>query len=516
MSKFINLIVCHSSNKGIGLNNKIPWLLKSDLTHFKKITCSTDLPEEKNAVIMGKNTWLSLPSKSTPLKDRYNVVLTSKKNKFDNYDKCDYITNSIDDSINHLTEKENIKNIFVIGGERVYKDVLKSYTELVDKLYITELYQNIKCDSYFPDFDEDLFKLIKLSNFKEENNQHFRYLVYQNKNNISEISENISIDKTLNNQIAYNTKPGDCDKYLSNTWRNNEELQYYHLLNNILENGIEKTDRTKVGTYNLFAPKNLHFDLSDTFPIQTYKRGFLKGIFEELMFLLRGQTDNSILNSKGVNVWDGNTTREFLDKQDLVHLPENDLGATYGFNLRYFGAKYHNCKTDYSIKKPGFDQLEYAINLIKNEPDSRRIIIDLWNPNTLKISSLPPCLMYYQFNVDTKNKKLNLFMMNRSSDLYLAGNWNTVSGAILVNLICNLEDIDLTPGYLVHQYNETHIYKNQLNAVKTMLKKEPKPYPKLLVKTKKKKITDFEYSDLKLIGYKYHEQDDNLKVPMAV
>ena len=180
MSKLLNLIVCHSyPNRGIGLNNRLPWNLSKELVHFKKITASTDVETKKNAVIMGRNTWESLPDKSRPLKDRFNVVLTKQKKRFNNYEKCDYITNSIEDSINYLSELNEIQRIFVIGGATLYNEIMNDYTDFIDKLYITELYQNIKCDTYFPEINNN-FKLMKISNFNEENNQYFRYLVYQN------------------------------------------------------------------------------------------------------------------------------------------------------------------------------------------------------------------------------------------------------------------------------------------------------------------------------------------------
>ena len=516
MSKLLNLIVCYSyPNRGIGLNNRLPWNLSKELIHFKKITASTDIESKKNAVIMGRNTWESLPDKSRPLKDRFNVVLTKQKKRFNNYEKCDYITNSIKDSIDYLSDLNEIQRIFVIGGATLYNEIMNDYTEFIDKLYITELYQNIKCDTYFPEINNN-FKLMKISNFNEENNQYFRYLVYQNEKFIPNKEPIIIENNITNKNILSNIKPIDTNNFTEPYWTNQEELQTTYLLKNILENGVEAKSRNSK-TLSLFSPKNLHYNLEYTLPVDTIKKSFIRGIFEELMFVLRGQTDNKILQDNNVHVWDGNTTREFLDSRGLNHLPENDLGATYGFNLTHFGAKYYNCKTDYS-KSPnnkGYDQLASVIDLIKNDPTSRRIIINLFDPNQLKHCSLPPCLMLYQFNVDIKRKKLNLMIFNRSSDVFLASKWNCTHGAILVHLICSLEGIDLKPGNLTHNFGDAHIYNNQIEAVKKYIEKEPYPYPKLIIKNKKKKITDFEFSDLKIIGYKSHPKDENLKVEMV-
>lgn len=516
MSKLLNLIVCKTTKNGIGLNNKLPWNLSKELLHFKKITSTTNKPEFKNAVVMGRNTWESLPDKSSPLKDRLNVVLTGQKNKFRNYEKCDYITNSIEDSINYLSNLQEIQKIFIIGGEKLYEQVINEHTDIIDKLYITEIYENLKCDTFFPNIDEDKFKLMKISNFNEENNLNFRYLIYQNEKYIADKKPIIIPNNNTMINILANAKPKNIYEFNNSYWVNKEELQTTYLLKNILENGVETESRNSK-TLSLFSPNNLHYNLEDTLPVDTIKKSFVRGIFEELMFVLRGQTDNKILQDKNVHIWDANTTREFLDSRKLQHLPEGDLGATYGFNLRNFGANYHNCKTNYSLtdNNKGFDQLEYVINLIKTDPTSRRIIMNLFDPTQLKHCSLPPCLMLYQFNVDTKRKKLNLMIFNRSSDVITAQKWNCTSGAILVHLICSLQGIDLTPGNLTHNFGDVHIYADHIEAVKKYITKEPMPFPKLKIKNKKKKITDFEFSDLQLIGYKSHPKDSDLIVDMV-
>ena len=186
------------------------------------------------------------------------------------------------------------------------------------------------------------------------------------------------------------------------------------------------------------------------------------------------------------------------------------MGETYGFNMRNYGGKYVNCKTKHT---GGFDQLKYIINEIKNNPHSRRILINLWNPSTLYNAALPSCLHQYQFYVDTKNKKLNLQIYLRSSDVFLANNWNTCTGALFVYLLCNLEDINLKPGFINVVCGDAHIYKNHIELAKQLLTRTSYPYPKLIVKNKKKNIEDFAYEDLVLIDYKSHP---NIKAPMAV
>ena len=480
----MNIIVAIcKKNNGIGFENKIPWHLQSDLNNFQLITSKTFKPYTKNMVVMGRKTWDSIPNKHKPLKNRINIILTHNKSselksKIESH-KNTYVKYDFNDILetNTLNKKYNISNIFVIGGENIYKMALES--NQVSKIYMTEIYNDVECDTYFPNINEN-YSLTYVSKFNYESDIYYRYVEYSKKTP------------------------------LTIEWINNNETIYMNTLKKIITNGIENNDRTGIGTYSIFGEK-FEYDLDDTFPALTTKKIFLRGIFEELMLYISGKTDNSILNDKNIHIWDGNTSREFLDKRGLPHYPENDMGETYGFNLRHYGAFYGTCKNDYNNK--GFDQLTNVLYLIKNEPTSRRIIINLWNPPTQDKAALPACLCFYQFYVDTKNKKLNLQIYIRSSDFFLANNWNTLTGALLVNMICNLKDIDLTPGRLSVITGDTHIYKNHVSQVKENLKRKPRPFPKLVFSEPKNNIYDYTYDDLKLIDYNPHK---SIKAPMAV
>jgi len=481
----MNIIVAYcKTNNGIGFNNKLPWVLKNDLKNFQLITSKTVKSYTKNLVVMGRKTWESIPNKSKPLNNRINIILTHNKSselktKIESY-KDTYVKYDFDDIIKtcELNSEYNISNIFIIGGETIYKKAVES--NYVSKIYVTEIYNTFECDTYFPKIDNSKYVLSYISKFNCENNIYYRYLEY---------------NKKTQNTIE---------------WKNIPEEIYLKTLNKIITTGIESDDRTGIGTLSIFGER-FEYDLSDTFPALTTKKIFLRGIFEELMLYISGKTDNTILNNKNIHIWDGNTSREFLDNRGLYHYPENDMGETYGFNLRHYGAFYGTCKNNYNNK--GFDQLQYVLYLIKNEPSSRRIIINLWNPATQSKAALPACLCFYQFYVDTKNKKLNLQLYIRSSDFFLANNWNTLTGALLVNMICNLNDINLTPGKLIFITGDTHIYKNHLIQVKENLKRNPKPFPKLIFKETKNDIYDYKYEDLELIDYNPHK---NIKAPMAI
>jgi dihydrofolate reductase / thymidylate synthase len=476
----MNLIVAIcKKNNGIGFQNGLPWHLKKDLKYFKETTTSPG-----SVVIMGRKTWDSLPVK--PLPNRINVVITRNEDasflkSFKKYDNT-FVCKNIEGILNIFSSVKGVKhNIFVIGGQEIYKLALES--NLCNQLYITEIYNEFECDSFFPieNLNEN-FSLVNVSKFQEEDGVYFRNKVYKHNSYV---------------------KPEEL-------WKNVEEYQYINTMIDILNDGIETNDRTQVGTLSLFG-KHFKYDLSDTFPALTTKRIYMRGIFEELMMYLTGKTDNGILNEKNIHIWDGNTTREFLDQRGLAHYPVGDMGETYGFNFRHFGAKYEDCKQDYTGM--GTDQLQNVLHLIKNDPNSRRIIINLWNASTLSNAALPACLCMYQFYVNTRDNKLNLQIYIRSSDFFLANNWNVCTGAFLVHMICNLEDINLTPGILTVCTGDTHIYKSHIEQVKENISRTPKPFSKLVVKEKKKCITDFKYEDFKLIDYK---PEKNISAPMAV
>ena len=489
----VSLIVATDKNLGIGKNNQLPWNLRNEIKYFSKTTIGYN-----NIVIMGRNTWESIPKQYRPLKNRINIILTSKPI---NLSQCQgtYIANSFSNAIKMvemLQYQYTVGNVFIIGGKRLYQEVLSNNKDInLDYIYQTEIYDSFDCDTFLMDkkeFKEKLknYEIIKSSHFKKElcsvNQKEifYRYLVY--KKCLFKNTEGLDIRV----DYALPFVP----------FKNEEEYQYINILKNILTNGIKRQDRTGTGTLSVFGTHQ-EFDLRDTFPLLTTKRMFLRGIFEELMLYLRGQTDNKILNEKGINIWDGNTNREFLDKRGLQHYEEGDMGETYGFNFRHFGGEYLGCQHHYQKGEHGFDQVANLIHLIKNDPTSRRMIITLWNPHTNHKAALPSCLCWYQFYVDIEAEELHAQIYLRSSDFFLANNWNVCTGAILVHLLCNLEDINLTPGTLKVITGDTHLYLNHLEQAKINLKRKPRPYPKLIINSKKENIEDFTYEDLNVIGY---------------
>ena len=285
------------------------------------------------------------------------------------------------------------------------------------------------------------------------------------------------------------------------------ELQYINLIKHILKNGISKDDRTGIGTLSIFS-YNMTFNLRESFPLLTTKKVYWKGVVEELLWFISGSTDSNVLKEKGVRIWEGNSSREFLDSQGLSHYDQGDIGAGYGFQWRHFGAKYTNMYDSYEGQ--GVDQLKDVIYKIKNTPDDRRIIMSAWNPTDLDKMALPPCHIFVQFWVDSNKKELHSQMYQRSCDVGLGVPFNIASYALLTCIIAKL--CDLTPGDFHYCMGDTHIYKNHIDAIKLQITRDPYDFPKINIKD----ITDIDnikFDDIELIDYKYYE---NIKMNMAI
>jgi thymidylate synthase len=282
---------------------------------------------------------------------------------------------------------------------------------------------------------------------------------------------------------------------------NNQEQQYLQLLQNILSNGEDKKDRTNTGTRSIFGT-NLRFSL-DKFPLLTTKKMFLKGIIEELLFFLRGDTNTKTLEAKGVNIWKGNTSREYLDKIGLLHEPEGSLGKGYGYQWRHWG------KTE---KFDGFDQILSLVTKLKSSPDDRRMLVSAWNVSDLLDMALPPCHYSFQCYVSS-DKKLSLLWNQRSVDSFLGLPYNIASYAILNMLLAKLAG--LTPGEIIFNGGDTHIYQNHFDQVTEQISRQPFEFPELIIPeiSSLNDINDLSFEDFKLNNYNCHS---SIKAEMAV
>lgn len=212
---------------------------------------------------------------------------------------------------------------------------------------------------------------------------------------------------------------------------------------------------------------------NNSFPLLTTKRVFWRGLAEELLWFIKGDTNANHLAEKNVHIWDANGSREFLDNLGFKEREVGDLGPVYGFQWRHFGAEYKDFNTDYTNQ--GVDQLKEVIETIKTNPTDRRIILTAWNPSAIPKMALPPCHMMCQFYV--YNGELSCQMYQRSCDMGLGVPFNIASYSLLTIMIANVTG--LKPGEFIHVTGDTHVYNNHIEPLKEQLKRNPFPFPKV-------------------------------------
>ena len=276
-----------------------------------------------------------------------------------------------------------------------------------------------------------------------------------------------------------------------------DENQYLSLIRDINLYGSMECGRN--GNALTAFGSSMHFNLTNNImPILTTKKIAWKTCLKELLWFIKGDTNNKILKNNKVNIWNGNASREFLDSRNLHHLEEDDLGPIYGHQWRHFNAEYDTCNTDYNGK--GIDQLEYIIQAL-NDPlqkTSRRLILSSWNPCQLNEMALPPCHILCQFNVVETNK-LSCSLYQRSGDVGLGVPFNISSYCFLTHIIakhCNLEATDF-----YYYLGNCHIYDNHIVSLLEQMTKNPYPFPTINIKNKRDNINDYIEDDIEISNY---------------
>lgn len=253
--------------------------------------------------------------------------------------------------------------------------------------------------------------------------------------------------------------------------------QYLDLCKHVLENGIYKEDRTGIGTYSVFGYQ-MRFNLEEGFPLVTTKKLHTKSIIHELLWFLSGDTNVKYLQDNGVRIWN-----EWADEN-------GDLGRVYGAQWRGFRG----------VDGRAVDQINWVVNEIRRNPDSRRLIVSAWNPPELDEMALPPCHLLFQFYV--ADGKLSCQLYQRSADIFLGVPFNIASYALLTMMIAQVTG--LKTGEFVHTIGDGHIYSNHVEQIKLQLTRDPKPLPQMKINPDVKSIFDFKYEDFELFNYDAH------------
>ena len=293
-----------------------------------------------------------------------------------------------------------------------------------------------------------------------------------------------------------------------------EEYQYIDLIKKIIDTGY--WEETRNGKTKSIFGHSMRFSLQNgKIPILTTKKTAWKTCLKELLWFIKGETDNNILQEQNVHIWDGNASKEFMESRGLGHYKEGMMGSIYGYQWRYYNAQYN-----YMTGKPmadangnlGIDQLDEIINILKdpNQRTSRRIVMTSWNPCQLNEMVLPPCHILCQFNVHDGNK-LSCALYQRSQDVCLGESFNIASYSFLTHLLakhCGLEAYEF-----IHFLGNCHIYREHIETIKEIFNREPYEFPTLEIPNIKQNINDYNMNDFIISNYKYH---DVIKMKMIV
>jgi thymidylate synthase len=289
------------------------------------------------------------------------------------------------------------------------------------------------------------------------------------------------------------------------------EYQYINLIKNILKHGDKKTGRNGT-TYSIFG-NQMKFSLrNNTIPLLTTKKVAWKTCLHELFWFINAKTHNKYLTQNNVSIWNGNSSRNFLDSRKLYSYNDGELGPIYGWQWRNFNGDYipEIYRNQFSIKnaKKGTDQLQFIIDALNGTHPtenkfSRRLIVSAWNPNQLNSMALPPCHVLFQFYVNSNNE-LSCSMYQRSGDVGLGIPFNIASYSFLTHIIahhCNLK-----PGDFIHTIGDAHIYDDHIIPLTKQIKRHPYKFPNIYILNKHNSINDYNINDIQLVNYLFHNK----------
>ena len=454
----MELIVALDKKNGIGNNGKLPWYCSEELKLFKNIT-------QNSTLVVGYNTAKTLPK----LKGR-KIICLIQGNPFS-------IQDIVETSKNNITFIKSLgdldshnERIIIAGGATTYKQVLK-HTNYVNTVYLSIMKNEYKCDTFFDLEWLANFVIIECVEYKD----FFSY----------------KLIRTFNG-----------------------EQQYLDLLRKIITHGTNFTGRNGI-TRSLFV-EHFVYDLRNGFPLLTTKKMFLRGILEEFLFFIKGETDSTKLSEKNVKIWEGNTSKEFIKTCNLNYA-KGVMGPMYGYQWRNFGAPYkvdkHGKPEDKTINnKDGIDQLAKVITLIENDPYSRRILLTSYNPSQVDEGVLYPCHSI-SIQLHVEEDFLDMFCFNRSQDTFLGVPYNIASSSLLLMVIAKLTGKQ--PRFLKMTMGDTHLYQDHIEQAKIQINRLPYKFPTLTLPDINTidDLDNINSTDFKLENYDSHP---SIKAEMVV
>ncbi len=458
-------IACISKEGGLSKEGKLPWLDDkiSDLEYVRTMTTQCK-PTMKNILIVGRKTYDTLPR--SLLDSTRELYILSRETPSTILPPLNYFKDPKElyrSLLDRYYNKKDIDQIYVFGGAEIYKIFLEN--GWINSFHLTRIQKSYECDTYFP------------------------------------------LHLLENGFQCTRTTSMDTKNRIFQKWTRLEhpEYNYLQLLERVYYSGNRRSTRNSE-TISIFGA-NLEFDiLKHGFPLLTTKKMFYKGILKELLWFIKGRTDSNELSKEGVNIWRGNTTREFLDSIGLSHYPEGCAGPIYGYQWRHFNAPYD--PTTMTNLEPGFDQLMNVIQELRTNPTSRRLVISGWNPAQMSQMCLPPCHVLYQFYVENEN--LCCQMYQRSADLFLGLPFNIASTSLLTYIIASMTNYNV--GKVRISIGDAHIYSDHTANVLEQITRKPLEFCKLSIKNKREKLEDWEFEDFTIENYRSHEALKSLMI----
>lgn len=413
------------------------------------------LIQESNCIDTKENSFILIMEYSMinmfPEINHRNIIYI--KNFYDYENKLS-ICQSLGEALDYAEKLK--KKIFIVTSVQLYQEISMKYRDKVDNIHMFQTK---------PEYESYQFVYFFISN-------------------------HVLMNKLEHENFTY---------YMFNA-KHTSENSYLQLLENVYSKGTEVIGRNGK-TFSLFG-KTIEFDLRNGFPLLTTKKMFFRGIVEELLFFIRGDTNSKLLENKDIHIWKGNTNRSFLDSINKHHRKEGVMGPMYGYQWRYFNAEYDEEKAEPINRKNGLDQLANVIETIRKDPHSRRILLTDYNPLQANDGVLFPChSIILQFYVN--DGYLDMFCYNRSSDLFHGLPFNIASSSLLLILIAKITG--LVPRNFILSLGDCHIYEQHLEVVKKQLERIPFHFPELEIEKEVKEISDIEslkYSDFILKNYK--------------
>ena len=438
------VILAMTLEGGIGYNGKLPWYYKEELEIFNAKTMGKIL-------VMGRKTMQNLPKFE---KFNRHFICITRDPMIANTESWNIQPDTI---LTPETINFSSGNHMIAGGADIYEMAFDT-PNLVQKVHLSIIKEKYKCDTYF---NIDLLDDFVITETKEYDN-FFHYV----------------LEPT-----------------------NHGERQYLHLIEDILCEGDRRQGRN--GFITSIFKNDMTFDLRNGFPLLTTKKMFLRGILEEFLFFIKGETDSNILTEKKVYIWSKNTSKAFLDEKKLPY-QEGVMGPMYGYQWRYYNATYKVDKNGYPLKtEEGIDQIANVISMIKNDPTSRRIMLTVYNPCQVKEGVLYPChSIIIQFYVS--GNMLDMFCYNRSQDVGLGVPFNIASSSLLLMIIAKITN--KIPRYFHMTMGDTHIYQEHEEALKDQMIRIPYKFPKLIIPNIKNldDLNQVTEANFKLVDYNYH------------